>query len=102
MTGCDELQNYQFRQQSLKMYKSLVTLHTNGRDFVGLFERTFANKQSVFGDQISSLPSAAHSNAVRLCSLAVVPQTARFAFKQMQMGVAEKRAATEKGDKNGW
>ncbi len=60
------------------------------------------NKHSVFGDQISSLMSAAHSNAARLCSSAVVLQTARFfAFKQMQMGVAEKWAVTEKGGKNG-
>ncbi len=69
------------------------------RDF---FEHTFAKKHSVFGDQISSLMSAAHFNAARDSLSAVVLQTARFVFKQKQMGLAEELlAATEKGDKNG-
>ncbi len=99
VTGGGELQNCQFQQQFLKMYKSLVTLHTNGCDFLGLFEHTFTKKHSVFGDQTSLSMSAAHFNMARNCLSAVVPQTARFASKQMQTGVAEKRAATEKGDK---
>ncbi len=87
---------------SKKMYKSLVTLHTNGCDFFGgLFEHTFAKKHSVFGDQISSLTSAVHFNAARDCLSAVVPQTAQFVFKQTQTGLVEELpAATEKG-KNG-
>ncbi len=76
VTGGGELQNRQFWQQFLKMYKSLVTLRTNERDFLGdFFECTFANKRSVFSDQTSSSTSAAHSNAARDCLSAVVLQT---------------------------
>ncbi len=77
------------------MYKGLVTLRTNGRDFVGLFERTFAKKHSVFRDQISSVTLAAHFNATRLCLSALEPQIARFvSFLQMQ--TLEERTLTEK------
>ncbi len=61
------------------------------------FEHTFAKKHLVFGDQISSLTSAMHFNVARDSLSAVVPQTARFVFKQKQMGLAEELlAVTEK------
>ncbi len=64
------------------------------------FEHTFTKKHSVFGDQISSLTLATHFNAARDCLSVVVLQTARFTFKQTQMGLAEELlAATEKGVK---
>ncbi len=65
--------------------------------FWGLFERIFANKHSVFGNQTKSLTLAVHSNAARLCLSAVVPQTARFGYKQMQMGSAGGERRLKKG-----
>ncbi len=90
VTWGGELQNCQSRQQFLKMHKSLVTLCTNGHDFLGdFFERTFANKHSVFGDQTSSSLSAVHSDVAGVCLSAVMPQTGLSGSKQMQTDSVE-------------
>ncbi len=99
VTGGGKLQNCQFGQQFLKMYKVWSLCVQMDVIFWRFFKCTFANKHSVSGDQINSSTSGTHSNAARDCLSAVVPQTAQFGFKQTQLDAAEERVPTEKGGK---